>query len=124
MMRRGSAGSNTTADHLQVLGDAIAALPPEFRRRLMVTADGAGASHGLIARLDQLAARRGFELTYSVGWVLGERERAALRLVPEPAWQIAIDGKGEVRERRADGACAHAGCTHRGCWIEEAHVTE
>ena len=38
MMRRGSAGSNTTADHLQVLGDAIAALPPKFRRRLMVTA--------------------------------------------------------------------------------------
>jgi len=27
MMRRGSAGSNTTADHLQVPGDAIAALP-------------------------------------------------------------------------------------------------
>ena len=28
MMRRGSAGSNTTADHLQVLGDAITAPPP------------------------------------------------------------------------------------------------
>jgi hypothetical protein len=78
MMRRGSAGSNTTADHLQVLGDAIAALPPEFRRRLMVTADGAGASHGLITRLDQLAARPGYQLTYSVGWELGARERAAI----------------------------------------------
>jgi hypothetical protein len=32
MTRRGSAESNTTADHLQVLGDAIAALPPKFRR--------------------------------------------------------------------------------------------
>jgi hypothetical protein len=51
MMRRGGAGSNTTADHLQVLGDAIDALPPRFRRRLMVTADGAGASHGLIIAL-------------------------------------------------------------------------
>ena len=96
MMRRGSAGSNTTADHLQVLGDAIAALPPKFRRRLMVTADGAGASHGLITRLDQLAARRGYELTYSVGWELGARERAAIRLVPQEAWQIAIDERGEV----------------------------
>ena len=37
MMRRVGAGSNTTADHLQVLGDAIVALPPRFRRRLMVT---------------------------------------------------------------------------------------
>ena len=82
MMRRGSAGSNTAADHLQVPGDAIAALPPAFRRRLMVTADGAGASHGLITRLDQLAARPGHQLTYSVGWELGARERAPIRLVP------------------------------------------
>ena len=113
MMRRGSAGSNTTADHLQVLGDAIAALPPQSRRRLMVTADGAGASHGLITRLDQLAARRGYELTYSVGWELGARERAAIRLVPAQAWQIAIDQRGEVRERRADGACPDRSCGHR-----------
>ena len=75
MMRRGSAGSNTTAGHLHVLGDAIAALPPKFRRRPMVTADGAGASHGLITRLDQLAARPGHQLTYSAGWELGAREQ-------------------------------------------------
>ena len=123
-LRRGSAGSNTAADHLALLDAAITALPPGFRRRLMVTADGAGASHGLIARLDALAGRRGFELTYSVGWVLGERERAALRLVPDQAWQIAIDHRGEVRERRADDACADRCCAHRACWIEEAHVTE
>jgi hypothetical protein len=124
MLRRGSAGSNTAADHLVVLDAAIAALPPGFRRKLMVTADGAGASHGLIARLDALAARRGFELTYSVGWVLGERERAALRLAPESSWQIAVDGLGEVRERRAGEACPDLRCAHRACWIEEAHVTE
>ena len=124
MLRRGSAGSNTTADHLQLLDAAIAAVPPGFRRKLMVTCDGAGASHGLIARLDKLAARRGYELTYSVGWALGEREKAALRLVPEQAWQAAIDGRGEVRERRADDACANLSCAHRACWIEEAHVTE
>ena len=124
MLRRGSAGSNTTADHLQVLGDAIAALPPEHRRRLMVTADGAGASHGLIARLDALASRPGHQLTYSVGWDLGERERAAITAVPGQAWQIAIDPRGEVRERRADDACADRCCGHKRCWIEEAHVSE
>ena len=124
MLRRGSAGSNTTADHLQLLDAAIAAVPPGCRRRLMVTCDGAGASHGLIARLDTLAARRGYELTYSVGWALGEREKAALRLVPEHAWQAAIDGRGEIRERRADDACASLSCAHPGCWIQEAHVTE
>jgi Transposase DDE domain group 1 len=123
-LRPGSAGSNTAADHLAITDAAIAALPPGFRRKLMITCDGAGASHDLIKHLDELAARRGYELTYSVGWALGEREKTALRMVPEQAWQAAIDGRGEVRERRADDACGNSGCAHRGCWIEEAHVTE
>ena len=55
----------------------------------MVTCDGAGASHALVKRLDTLAARRGYELTYSVGWALAERERTALQLVPGQAWQAA-----------------------------------
>src|SRR5712691_9267464 len=124
MMRKGSAGSNTTADHIAVADASVAALPPAFRRRLMVTCDGAGASHGLIAHLDKLAARPGYQLIYSVGWELGEREKRAIRLVPARAWQIAIDGDGEIRERRADEACDDLDCAHRECWIEEAHVSE
>lgn len=123
-LRKGSAGSNTVADHLDVLAAAITALPPAFRRRLMVTCDGAGASHGLIERLDALASRPGHHLIYSVGWELGERERAAITAVPGGAWQIAIGPGGKVRERRADDACADRRCGHRRCWIEEAHVTE
>jgi len=124
MLRSGSAGSNTAADHLAVLGAAITALPPGFRRRLMVTCDGAGASHALIERLDVLAARPGHQVVYSVGWELGAREKAAIAEVPEQAWQIAVDERGEVRERRADQACTGLDCAHRRCWIEEAHVTE
>jgi hypothetical protein len=124
MLRPGSAGSNTTADHLTVLGDAITAVPAKHRRRLMVTCDGAGASHGLIERLDELARRPGHQLVYSVGWELGERERRALARVPPQAWQAAIDGRGQVRERRTADACADRGCGHPRCWIEEAHVTE
>ena len=124
MLRPGSAGSNTAADHLRLLGDAIAALPPALRRKLMITCDGAGASHALVKELDRLASRHGYQVTYSVGWELGAREKAAIGKVPEIAWQIAVDGKGQVRERRADGACAGRDCAHRRCWIEEAHVTE
>jgi len=124
MLRRGSAGSNTAADHLAVLDAAITALPPGFRRRLMITCDGAGASHDLIARLDELAARPGYQLTYSLGWELGARERAGIAAVPAAAWQIAVDARGEVRERRAEQACGDPSCGHRRCWIEEAHVTE
>jgi hypothetical protein len=83
----------------------------------------AGASHALISRLDKLAARRGYQLIYSVGWELGGREKAAIAAVPAQAWQIAVDERGEVRERRAEGACGDPGCGHRQCWIEEAHVT-
>ena len=124
MLRPGSAGSNTTADHLTVLDAAISALPPKHRRRLMITCDGAGASHGLIERLDKLASRPGHQLVYSVGWELGKREKAAITQVPEDAWQIAVSPRGQVRERRADDACADRSCAHRRCWIEEAHVAE
>jgi len=124
MLRPGSAGSNTTADHLTVLDAAIAAVPARHRRRLMVTCDGAGASHGLIERLDELARRRGHQLVYSVGWELGERERRALARVPGEAWQAAVDGRGQVRERRAADACQDRGCAHARCWVQEAHVTE
>src|SRR5262249_5792134 len=123
-LRKGSAGSNTVGDHLEVLGAAVAALPPAYRRRLMVTCDGAGASHGLIERLDALAARPGHQLIYSVGWELGERERTALKMVPTQAWQIAIDHRGEVRERRAGQACADRGCGHRKWRSEDACAPE
>ena len=109
MLRPGVAGSNTAADHIKVLGEAIAALPPKHRRRLMVTCDGAGASHDLIARLDKLARRPGHQLIYSVGWELGKREKTAITAVPQQAWQIAVDHRGEVRERRADDACTDRG---------------
>ena len=124
MMRAGSAGPDTAADHITIVDASIAALPPAYRRRLMVTCDGAGASHDMIAHLDKLAARPGCQVIYSVGWDLGKREKAAITRVREETWQVAIDPRGEVRERRADDACADRRCGHRQCWIEEAHVTE
>jgi hypothetical protein len=90
----------------------------------MITCDGAGASHELVKELDRLASRHGYQLVYSVGWALGARERDAIGKVPEAAWEAAVDGKGKVRERRSDGACADPRCAHRTCWIEEAHVAE
>lgn len=115
MMRPGSAGSNTTADHIAIVDASIAALPPACRRRLMITTDGAGASHGLIEHLDTLARRPGHQLIYSVSWDLGACERDAIGLVPEQAWQIAIDADGEVRERRTDDASDDTGCGHAKC---------
>ena len=97
---------------------------PAFRRKIMVTCDGAGASHDLVKELDRLASRHGYQVTYSVGWPLGAREQAAIGKVPEPAREAAIDGKGQVRERRSGDACPDPRCAHPACWIEEAHVAE
>src|SRR5260221_14075032 len=94
-MRRGApAARNPAADHLAMVDAAIAAIPPQFRRKLMITCDGAGASPGPIKHLDKLAGRRGYELTYSGGWELGEREKTALRQVPEQAWRAPRGARG------------------------------
>ncbi len=90
----------------------------------LVTVDGAGASHGLVTRLDELASRPGCELTYSVGWELGDRERTAIAQVPGSAWQIAVDPAGKPRQRRAADACTQPDCAHPDCWVERAHVVE
>jgi hypothetical protein len=71
-----------------------------------------------------LARRHGYQVTYSVGWALGAREQAAVGKVPGTAWEAAVNGKGQVRERRSDDACRNPHCAHPACWIEEAHVTE
>lgn len=93
-LRPGSAGPGTTADHLEVLGAAIAVLPPKYRR-LMVTCDGAGASHGLIERLNTLAARPGHQLIYSVGW--NRANASAPRPVRSPNRPSLTGGRGRGR---------------------------
>ena len=88
----------------------------------MVTCDGAGASHDLISYLDKLAAWTGHQLIYSSAtWASGEgrdhqRHRACLA--------DRRRSHGEVRERRAEDACADTSYAHRTCWVEEAHVSE
>ena len=79
MLRRGSAGSNTAADHIALADTAIAALPPAFRRRLMITVDGAGASHDLVRHLDKLASGPATRSsTRSAGrWASGRKRRCA-----------------------------------------------
>src|SRR4051794_13915616 len=47
-LRTGRAGSNTSADHITVLTDAIAQIPAAHRKDLLIRADGAGSSHKLL----------------------------------------------------------------------------
>ena len=97
-LRAGNAGSNTAADHIEVLGQAIAQIPAGYRKKLLVRADGAGASHDLVDWLTDQNQVRGRSVEYSVGFPITERVREAIKLIPKTAWTPAIDATGEIRE--------------------------
>lgn len=98
MLRPGDAGSNTAADHVAVLTAAMAQVPTAHRKKLLVRADGAGASHGLLERLTTLNARRGRTVEHSVGFAVTDKVREAVTKVPEAAWAPATTTDGEPRE--------------------------
>ncbi len=93
MLRPGNTGSNTAADHLTVLDQALTQIPDRWRsKRVLIRADGAGYSHGLIAALSAQ------QLQLSVGYPVTDTVRDAISLVPTWAWQSANNAKGGLRE--------------------------
>ena len=99
LLRRGNAGSNTVADHVTVIRDALAQLPGHAAGRrpgknVLVRVDGAGGTHGLI---DWLTRRR---LSYSVGFALPGDPAAIQRTlagIPAEAWTPAYDADRQIR---------------------------
>ena len=109
MLRPGSAGSFTAADHIAVVDAAIAQLPPDFRTDVLVTVDGAGASHGLVDHLTALNTarkhgKRGRRVEYSVGWPVDARTRAAIDAVREDDWTpgVSADGKADGKAQAVE----------------------
>jgi Transposase DDE domain group 1 len=83
--RPGSAGANTAADLITVVRAAIAQVPADRRDDLLITSDGAGASHALIDWLTSLnTVRRSVQ--YSVGFDVDDYVRAAANNLPEHCW--------------------------------------
>jgi hypothetical protein len=113
-LRPGNAGSNTAADHIEVLDAAIEQIPWPHRRNLLVTLDGAGASHALVEHLHAAGTRPGRRLEYSLGWDLGEREKTAITQVPESAWQAVLDRDGDARDDDAAGVVELTGLLRHG----------
>jgi hypothetical protein len=96
-LRPGNAGSNTAADHIALVDAAIAQIPARYRRKMLITCDGAGAAHALIDHIAALNARRGYQVHYSVGLDFDERIRAVLPDLPETAWSPALAADGTPR---------------------------
>lgn len=92
ILRPGCAGSNTAADHIAVLDLALAQLPADAAGPgTLVRCDSGGATHAF------LGAVVAHGLSFSVGFDLTEKVRAACLAVPESAWTAALDAGGEER---------------------------
>jgi hypothetical protein len=93
LLRPGNAGSNTAEDHKTVLDLALAQIPAEYIERLeiLVRADAAGATHGLIDYC------RDADMRFSVGYELTEHVRSAILELAEDAWVVALAQDGSER---------------------------
>src|SRR5271165_4729083 len=106
LLRPGNAGSNTVADHLRVLGAALAQIPAGRGSKLLVRVDGAGATHDLVKHLLSLGTRRRTVL-FTCGWMITEADEAAIRKLPAPAWKQAVDQDGTVQKGTAVAEITH-----------------
>jgi hypothetical protein len=98
-LRAGTAGANDAADHIALLSRAINQVPPAWRRNLLITTDGAGATHKLLNWLTSLDREPdgddpGMRVEYSVGWPVDKNTGRAITLLPPEAWtpMLAADG--------------------------------
>jgi hypothetical protein len=107
LLRPGNAGSNTAADHVQLLDMALAALPAHARPRpgdpasprVLARSDSAGATHAFATA----CRKQGVE--FSFGFPVDERVQNVVGLIPDQCWHPAIEDGDELRE---------------GAWVAEA----
>ena len=93
VLRPGNAGSNTAADHIAVIQDALAQVPEELIEtiEIVVRTDSAGATH------EVMDFCREHRLRYSAGFELTDAVRAAILKIPEDAWVSALASDGSER---------------------------
>jgi Transposase DDE domain group 1 len=97
MLRPGNAGSNTTADHITVLGHALQQIPEQHRYGypILVRSDSAGSSYEFLAHLRGLR-EYGVATEFSVGVAITKPIRAAITTAED--WVAALDGDGSLRD--------------------------
>ncbi|MCA1835689.1 MAG: IS1380 family transposase, partial [Actinobacteria bacterium] len=100
LLRPGNAGSNTAADHIIVLEQALASLPEQARPRpddpdsvrVVARSDSAGATHAFA----QACRDRG--VWFSFGFPVDARLQQILEEIPAHCWTPAIEGDGRIRD--------------------------
>jgi hypothetical protein len=99
ILRPGNAGSNTTADHVELLAMALAQLPVDPNVvDIVARADSAALTHGFID------ACRYAHVRFSVGHDLTEPIRSACLRVPGRRWVRAVTADGQDEREGAEVA--------------------
>jgi hypothetical protein len=94
LLRPGSAGSNTAADHIETAQLALAQLPEHLRRgRQTLIRTDSGGGH---AFLDWLS-KPGRWLSYCVGTTITDTIHQVVLKIPKKAWPPAYDAGGTER---------------------------
>lgn len=89
VLRPGNAGSGTATDHVSVLTDALTQLPVDpAEREVIVRADSAGWSHGLVNEC------RDRQVRFVIGHKLSVEIASILVDLPQRAWRPAITADG------------------------------
>ena len=108
LLRPGNAGSNTAADHVIVLEQALKQLPAAYRpnpadpagQQVLVRSDSAGATHAFAT------ACRDAGVGFSFGYAVDARVRDAVEILNRnDSWYPAIESDGGIRD---------------GAWVAEA----
>lgn len=107
LLRAGNAGSNTAADHVTVLDQALANLPDHARPRpgdpdsvsMLARSDSAGATHVFATA----CVDRGLE--FSFGFGIDFRIQNIVDAIPDSCWTPAWEADGTLRD---------------GAWVAEA----
>jgi hypothetical protein len=99
ILRPGNAGSNTTSDHVELLGMALAQLPIDPADvEVIARADSAALTHGFVD------ACRAAHVRFSIGHDLTEPIRTACLAVPARRWRPAVTADGGDERDGADVA--------------------
>jgi hypothetical protein len=92
ILRPGNAGSNTAADHIDILRQALDALPAAYRNRpILVRTDSAGATKAFAHACRDTGVR------FSLGFAVDDRVWAAVEGMPRRRWVKARNADGTIR---------------------------
>ncbi len=116
LLRPGNAGSNTAIDHVAALDLALEQIPARYLEALeiLVRADTAGATHGLVDYCREARMR------FSVGYELTDRVRTAILQISENAWVPALEKDGSARENGE--VCEITGMVDLSAWPEGSRL--